>query len=317
MISIDIIIVNWNAGRQLYDCLKSITAIDCKGFELSRVVVVDNASTDGSIEDIQKLGLPLTLIRNAENRGFATACNQGAKGSTTDYLLFLNPDTRLFADSVSKPIHFMEGPENEKIGICGIKLIDDDGEVNRTCARYPTACMFFSKMLGLDRMFPRIFPSHFMTEWDHNENRVVDQVMGAFFLVRRSLSEKLRGFDERFFIYFEEVDFSFRASQIGWSSFYFADAKSYHRGGGSSEQVKAKRLFYSLRSRILYGHKHLGSFSATGLTLGTLFLEPFARLTLGIVRRSGKEILETLKAYMMLWSSGTKDLELSQRHVRI
>lgn len=300
--SLDIIIVNWYSGRQLKECLESIAATDRDGFVLSRVVVVDNASRDGSSDGLVFLGLPLYIIRNGENFGFGHACNQGAKGSEADYLLFLNPDTRLFKKSLRDSMFFIKQYENSHIGILGVQLVNGDGNVSKTCARFPKPSQIFSKIIGLNRLFPRVFPDHFMVEWDHKESREVDQVMGAFFLVRRSLFEELAGFDERFFVYYEEVDFSYRARQQGWQSFYLVDAQVYHKGGGTSEQVKDKRLFYSLRSRILYGYKHFNWFSASALMLGTLLLEPVSRVVLGVIHRSWKEISETLKGYALLWS---------------
>jgi len=302
MASLDIVIVNWNAGRQLRDCLESVAAADQTGFELRRVVVIDNASKDGSVDNLDDIEVPLSIVRNPENRGFGAACNQGAAGSLADYLLFLNPDMRLFKDSLSVPATFMERPENRQVGSVGIQLLDERGRVSRTCTRFPTPGRFFSKMVGLDRLFPAWFPSHFMFDWDHLESREVDHVIGAFFLVRRSVFEELSGFDERFFVYLEDLDFSFRAWQAGWRSFYLAEAQAYHKGGGTSEQIKARRLFYSLRSRILYGYKHFGHWAATGSMLGTLLLEPVARLALGAAHRSGQEMSETLKAYSLLWS---------------
>lgn len=301
---LDIIIVNWNSGTQLRECLESIIIAERSDFELSRVVVVDNASTDGSLEEIEKISLPLTIIRNAENRGFAAACNQGAKGSTTDYLLFLNPDTRLFPDSLSNPIRFMQHPKNKRIGICGIQLVDEDGNVARTCARFPIPSMFFSKMLGLDHLFPVHFHSRLMAEWDHTNSREVNQVMGSFFLVKRSLFASLGGFDERFFVYFEEVDFSLRAKAMGWNSFYLSGTQVYHKGGGTSGQIKATRLFYSLKSRIIYGYKHFICPYAVMLMLATLILEPFTRLAFALFNRSCVQAKYTLKAYAMLWRAG-------------
>ncbi|NPV29977.1 MAG: glycosyltransferase family 2 protein [Firmicutes bacterium] len=310
---LDIIIVNWNSGHQLQCCLNSILRADKESFIVERVVVVDNASTDGSAEGVEDFDLPLCLIHNIENRGFAAACNQGAKGSKADYLLFLNPDTCLFKDSLTKPLTFMEQKENRNIGILGIQLVDDNGQISHTCARFPTPGRFFSKMFGLDRLFPKLFPSHFMTEWDHREGRVVDQVIGAFFLVRRSIFEDLGGFDERFFVYFEDLDFALRARQAGWHNFYLADVQAYHKGGGTSEQVKATRLFYSLRSRILYGYKHFGWWSATGLMLGTLLLEPLTRIAWAVIRRSGRDIIETINGYFMLWRALPALLEATRK----
>ncbi len=302
--SLDIIIVNWNAGGQLRDSLESINnAANRDSFELSRVVVVDNASWDGSADGLEDLRLPLSVIRNTENRGFAGACNQGAKGSRADYLLFLNPDTHLYRDSLSKPLIFMEKTCSQGIGIVGIQLLDDNGEIAYTCARFPTPGRFVSKMLGLDRLFPHVFPSHFMSDWDHRESREVDHVMGAFFLIRCSIFKELNGFDEQFFVYLEDLDFSFRARQAGWRSFYFADAKAHHKGGGTSEKAKAMRLFYSLQSRIFYGYKHFGWWPATCLMMGTLLLEPLARFILSAFQRSIVEIKETSKGYSILWGN--------------
>ena len=303
MPNVDIIIVNWNSGKQLYSCLQSIEIVKIDNLTLGKVIIVDNASVDGSADNLQGLNLPLHIIRNKVNKGFAAACNQGAAISRADYLLFLNPDMRLFENSLSIPIAFMERSENQHIGIVGIQLVDGSGCVSRTCARFPTVKQFFAKMLGLDRLFPRVFPGHFMVKWDHKDSREVDQIMGAFFLVRRNLFEVLGGFDERFFVYFEEVDFSLRARQLGYSSFYLAEAQAYHKGGGTSEQVKDVRLFYSLRSRIIYGYKHFSWIAATILMIGTIIVEPLSRIVLGVAHRSGCEIAETCRAYRMLWGS--------------
>lgn len=297
----DIVIVNWNSGPQLRSCSESIGTARKDSFRLSRVVVVDNASADGSGENLGDFGFNLVVIRNETNRGFAAACNQGARGSDSDYLLFLNPDTRLFEDSLDKPIAFMEHPDNRKVGIVGIQLIDEQGRISRTCTRLPNPRQFFAQILGLDRIAPRLFQSHFMWEWDHEESRDVDHVMGSFYLIRRKIFEKLRGFDERFFVYLEDLDLSFRAHRLGWSSFYMADVKAFHKGGGTSEQIRSVRLFYSLRSRIFYSHKHFDLASATLLTLATLILEPLVRSIWSVVRLAFRELSETMQAYSILW----------------
>ena len=301
MTRLRIVIVNWNAGEQLRDCLCSIVQADKIGFELERVVVVDNASTDRSLYGIEALALPLEVIRNTENRGFAAACNQGAWGSNADYLLFLNPDTRLFANSLSAPIRFMESPDNQRVGICGIQLIDEAGAVARSCARFPTPGMFYAAMFGADRLLPRL--GHFMREWDHTTTREVDQVIGAFFLVRWQLFEFMGGFDEQFFVYFEEADFSLRARQAGWSSYYLASVSAFHKGGGTSDQVKAARLFYSLRSRLLYGFKHFSLPQAALLAAATLAIEPVTRLGFDLLRGALPAASETLSGYRMLYRS--------------
>jgi GT2 family glycosyltransferase len=298
-----VVIVNWNSGSYLQKCLDSIEITNREDFALDRVVIVDNASVDDSMANLNGIHLPLIVAKNQENLGFAAACNHGAKESTADYILFLNPDIGLFRDSLNAPMLFMELSGNEKVAIIGIQLVDDSGNVSPTCARFPTPGRLFAGVLGLDKLFAKRFSSHFMKEWNHGETRAVDQVMGAFFLVRRSLFENLSGFDERFFVYFEDLDFSYRAYQHGYRSIYLATVQAYHAGGGVSKQIKAKRLFYSLRSRILYCYKHFQWGKATGVLIGTLLIEPFTRLVWAFARASWIELAETVKAYALLWRS--------------
>lgn len=300
---IDIVIVNWNSGEQLLSCLTSISKTVAALQIISRVVVVDNASSDNSTQGIELVNLPITLIANRSNCGFAFACNQGAAFSTSKYLLFLNPDTELQSDTLSNAIGFMGDPQNRGVGIMGAQLLNESGNVSVTCSRFPTVGRFIYKIVGLDRLFPKFFKSHFMTDWDHMRCREVDQVMGAFFLIRRELFETLRGFDERFFVYFEEVDLSLRVWQAGWRSHYFPGAQAFHKGGGTSEQVKALRLFYSLRSRILYGYKHFSCLSATTLLIVSVVFEPLSRIAFCILNKSFEDVLNTIRGYVKLWIS--------------
>jgi GT2 family glycosyltransferase len=304
--SLDIIIVNWNSGHFLRQCLESIADCSQSGWELYRVVVIDNASTDSSIEGLETLNLPLVVTLNPVNRGFAAACNQGSRGSTAHFLLFLNPDTRLCPQSLRQAVTFLERQENDRVGILGIQLLNERGEISCSCARFPTIGHFLSKMLGLDRLFPRVFRPRYMVEHELGKNQIVDQVMGAFFLIRRSLFEALRGFDERFFLYFEEVDLSYRALSNGWMSYYLADAQAYHIGWGSSSQVKGERLYHSLRSRILYGYKHFSWHMATLLLLSTLVVEPITRVGRSLTQGSFQDVVDTFQGYLKLWGEAPR-----------
>ena len=300
--SLDIIIVNWNTGTLIRDCLKSIAQAQGECFRIERVVVVDNHSLDGSTEGLEDfLGQPISVLHNDVNRGFAAACNQGAAGTRADYLLFLNPDTRVFPDSLWHPMEFLEQEANVRFGICGVRHVDDSGAFSTSCARFPTLRIFFGQMIGLNRLFPTWFPSHLMLESECMGSREVDQIIGAFFLVRRSLFEALGGFDPRFFVYFEEVDFSLRARQAGFRSYYLATTTAYHKGGGSSQQVKAARLFYSLRSRLLYGFKHYSFFEAFTLAILTLTIEMAARLLAALGSMSISKLVETVQGYSALF----------------
>jgi N-acetylglucosaminyl-diphospho-decaprenol L-rhamnosyltransferase len=299
--SLDIIIVNWNSGHHLHQCLESIADCSQSGWELCRVVVIDNASTDSSLEGLKILNLPLVLTLNPVNRGFAAACNQGSRGSRAHFLLFLNPDTRLCPQSPGQAIAFMRRQENDRVGILGIQLLNEKGEISCSCAHFPTFGHFLGKMLGLDRLFPAVFRPRYVAEHDLGNNQIVDQVMGAFFLIRRSLFETLGGFDERFFLYFEEVDLSYRALLNGWMSYYLADARAYHIGWGSSSQVKGERLYHSLRSRILYGYKHFSWPMATLLFLSTLIVEPIARVGHSLAQGSFQDVVDTFQGFLKFW----------------
>ena len=294
---LSIITVNWNAGHQLLDCINSIQKFGAP--YVTQTIVVDNGSTDGSEKTIQDM-LGVKVILSGENLGFGKACNLGAQHAESEYLLFLNPDAALYSDSLPNALAFMQDPANVKVGICGVQLLDESGRLSRSCARFPSAFGFMAHALGLDRLFPRLSPA--MAEWDHAQTREVDQVIGAFFLVRREVFDVLGGFDERFFVYFEEVDFSRRAHNAGWRSVYLADAKAFHAGGGTSNQVKARRLFYSLRSRLLYSFKHFSIPAASTVLFVTLLIEPLARSVLALVRRSLPGFKETWAGYFMLWT---------------
>jgi N-acetylglucosaminyl-diphospho-decaprenol L-rhamnosyltransferase len=300
MANLDIVIVNWNTGTQLRACLQSLSSA-LLGFGLSEFhcIVVDNGSADGSADGLEGLPFPLKLIRNHENKGFAFACNQGAGQGDSEYILFLNPDCRLFPDSLEKVSHFLEEQGHEHIGIIGVQLVDGNGAIQRNVARFPTPKSLFHQMLGLDRLLPRRFPPHFITDWDYGETREIDQVPGAFFFVRRKVFEHLNGFDERFFMYYEDLDFSYRAVQAGWKSFYLADAQAVHFGGGASYQVKGKRLYYVLTSRALYVAKHFGFQSSLRIIFASWAVEFWGRIGWSFANRSENNFFETIQAYRM------------------
>jgi GT2 family glycosyltransferase len=291
------VIVNWNSGAQLRECLSSFAAAADDAVTLKRVTVVDNASTDGSCNALGET-LPLTLIHNDVNLGFAMACNQGAAGAAAEFLLFLNPDTRLMPGSLELPARYLGSPHHEAVGIVGIQLIDTDGKVARNTAHAPTARSMIGNSLGLDRVLPAWFPPHFASAWAHDETRVVDQVMGAFFFVRRAVFEELGGFDERFFVYYEDLDLALRARARGWSSVYLASARAFHRGQGTTHAATERRTFYFARSKLLFARKFFSPGAAFAVMAVTLLLEPVARMVAAPRSAGG-----TLRAFVRLWKA--------------
>lgn len=310
--SVRVIIVNWNSGTQLRECLESFAAVSDDRVSLESVTVVDNASTDGSCDALPKTTFPLELIRNAANRGFAAACNQGAAGAQADFLLFLNPDTRLLAGSLERPAAFLKAFENAEVGIVGIQLVDESGEVARNTARSPTPLSLAGNAIGLDKILPSRFPPHFVTDWAHDETRTVDQVMGAFLMIRRELFEALGGFDERFFVYFEDLDLAIRARSRGAKSVYLASAQAFHRGQGTTASAVGTRTYLFAKSRIIFARKHFSTGGAALVIAATLLIEPPAR-AVSALRNGPKSALEVLVAFAKLWANLPEILNAARR----
>lgn len=294
---IQIVIVNWNSGAWLGHCLASIA--EHGGMAVEKVVVVDNGSTDNSLP-ADTSGLPLEIIRTGANLGFSRACNLGAAEASAPYLLFLNPDAALHAGTLQAALGFMDSAEGGGVGVCGVRLVGEDGETQRHCARFPGVRSFLGAATGLDALLPRLFPPLILSESEHRESRPVDHVIGAFYLIRRPLFEELGGFDERFFVYLEDLDLSRRVWTAGRSVHYLAEAVAFHKRGGTSEQVKARRLYYALSSRLLYAFKHFRALGAWTVLGATMVIEPIARLVRALFRLAGREAGATLRAYGLL-----------------
>lgn len=307
--SLDIIIVNWNSGKLLEDCILSMEMLRNKSFHLEKIIVVDNFSTDNSILFLDryhtnKLPYELILVRNKNNCGFARACNQGATKSNADFLLFLNPDTRLFPDSLENVMSFSIN-KNPLPGIVGVQLVDENNQPMKTCRYFPTKSRRLAEITGFSKIAKRTGIK--MVFWNHNDTREVNQIMGAFFLVISDCFGELKGFDERFFMYYEEVDFCKRSQEAGYKCLFYSDSKVFHLGGGSSRNVKDKSLFYFLRSWILYQEKHHGKVGKILSILIVIFEYLPRRLNLRIKNRSS-EIADLNSAYAYLIRELKKNL---------
>ena len=291
---LDIVIVNWNSRLQLAACLRSLSQSGLP--KDASIVVVDNSPQREIPEHISGTP-PFTILHPEKNLGFSGGCNLGAPQGNAQYILFLNPDILFPMGSMQKLIAYIQAdklPENT--GIIGVQLLNTDGSIQKNVARFPVFCDFFPRMLGLDRAFPQLFKPHYLKDMDYSQNQLVDQVPGAFFLVKRELIKTLGGFDERFFMYYEDVDFSYRTHLQGWDTLYLSEISVQHAGGGTTEQIKGKRLFYSLRSRVLYAGVHFGRVRAVALIFGILVLEFPARLIRALIRFSLDELSAAIKA---------------------
>lgn len=264
MLDLGIVIVNWNTRDLLRECLRSVQA--SQGDFTCRVVVVDNASSDGSA-DMVRAGFPdVALIASAENEGYPRANNRGlralgfAQGCADEdaprYALALNPDTVLPPGALGEMLAYMDA--DATIGVAGPKLVLPDGSLDLACRRsFPTPEISFYRMVGLSRLFPRSrrFGRYNLTYLDPDVETEVDSVVGAFMLVRRAAIQQVGLFDETFFMYGEDLDWAFRIKQAGWKVMYNPRVTVTHvKRAASRQSRRAQREFY--RAMLLFYRKH-------------------------------------------------------------
>jgi GT2 family glycosyltransferase len=308
----DVVTVNWNAGRQLADCIRSVQTVD--GDAVARFIVVDNGSTDTSLNDLPDWD-KLTVDRAGVNLGFGRGCNRGAAQGDAPYILLLNPDTRLSEGAITTAIEFLESQEGQNYGIASVMLRDDSGAVTRNAARFPTLGTFANIIFLLDRISRRRFPPLHLSDFDHCSSRPVDHVQGAFYLIRRPLFEALGGFDDEFFVYYEDLDLSRRAALAGGPCYFLADTFAWHRGGGTSHQVKARAYFYSVDARLTYAQKHFSRAASALHTLLTFTIEPFTSVIWNLYRHRGRQVRPLVAAYLMLFQALPRILTRRVRRV--
>ncbi|MEX1202922.1 MAG: glycosyltransferase family 2 protein [Ferruginibacter sp.] len=297
---IDIVIVNWNGGELFKNCINSIILNDNTNL-VKRIIIIDNHSSDDSISALP-VNEKILVIQNAENFGFSRACNQGFKLCNSPYILLLNPDTRLFESTLQDCLDFMNNRAD--VDILGCQLLEDSGKITKSCARFPTPLRMCFDAIGLSKIAPGIFtPGTLMTDWDHNENRFVNQVMGAFMFIKADIFDKLGFFDERFFVYYEELDFSKRLADSGGLSFYSTEIKAIHIGQGTTRAMRGFSLFLNLRSKLQYAKKHFSTLGYISVWACTFFIEPFSRFFLLLCTLRFKEIKAMVKGYRLLISS--------------
>lgn len=249
-----IVIVSYNTGERLRRCLQSIFASQTK--YQYEVWVVDNASTDGSAGLVKKEFPQVHLIENEGNLGFAKANNQAILQSNGRYVLLLNSDVEVESDTFDNMISFMDN--NATVGICGCKVLKDDGTLDLACRRsFPDLGSALFRLTGLSFLFPKSkWSSYNLTYLPEDEICEVDSVMGAFLLIRRSLIEKIGLLDENFFMYGEDLDWCYRAKESGFKVMYVPITSVIHHKGSSSRKLPDKALYEFHRAMQLFYQKH-------------------------------------------------------------
>jgi len=223
---LSIIILNYKTRGLLKQCLKGIRLFNLPlKYE---IIVVDNASNDGTAEMMKEEFKEVKFIQSEFNRGFSAGNNLGIKEARGKYLLLLNPDIAVLNNAIFKMYQFMEA--NPKIGLAGPKLLNPDGTIQMSVKRFPSfwAHLYRRTPLGKLPFARRVIREYLMMDWDHKDSRPVDWVLGGSMIVRREALDKVGLLDERFFLYFEDVDWCRRFWQAGWQVYYIAEAEMVH-----------------------------------------------------------------------------------------
>lgn len=318
---VSVCIVNWNTEELIINC---ITSLQKKTSGVSyEIIIVDNNSSDGSVEMVRQRFPYCKLIASNKNNGFSKGNNLGFREANGKYILFLNPDTILSTNALLGMFQFMES--SPETGAVGCKLLNQDGSIQFTCARtFPTLRNQFCYMMLLNRIFPRskIFSTIEMGYWNHKDSRYIDCVSGACLFARKLIIEEMKGFDERIFMYAEEVDLCYRIIKKGWKIYYLATEEIYHLEGQSSKK-RAQKYFSTLAQREsnrYYFLKHFGKLYAWVYTLIVLF-GSFLRLIVMLasifdfrknrLRIQDKKYIFVKYFSLLLWSMGLKKAQKS------
>ncbi len=252
---LSVIILTHNTRDLLRDCLLSIAA----GVQsiIVEIIVVDNASADGTPEMMRREFPAVRNIFNQENLGFTRGNNIGIEASSGKYVLLLNSDTRILNGALDSMVRFME--ENPECGILGPKLLNEDGSLQFSCRRFPSYhTALFNRYSIFTRLFPenRFSQAYLMTDESHAEIREVDWVSGAALMARRAAFEKVGLLDERFISYSEDVDWCYRMHESGWKVCFLPDAQIYHYIGRSSSKYPFRCILIRHRSMYQFYRKH-------------------------------------------------------------
>lgn len=271
---VSVCIVNLNAKKHLGPCIESLElALNGLSFE---TILVDNNSRDGSSNFIESTFPNITLIQNKRNEGYTYAMNQALSQSSGKYVLLLNPDSTCEPNSINKLIQFMD--TNRTTGICGPKVVNEDGTFQKSCRRgIPRPQAVFSYFLGLSAKFPmdERFTGYHLNHLDENEIHEVEAVSGSCSVFRRTVMEDIGLLDEQYFAYQEDSDYCFRAKEKGWKISYFPESIINHIGGeGGANSVPFRAIFEWHRSYYLLYQKHFAkdySFLFNLLYSGVMF----------------------------------------------
>jgi hypothetical protein len=249
-LDVSVIIASWNTRDILRDCLQSV--YQQGGNVCLKVIVVDNASKDGSAEMVAVEFPQVQIIRNPDNRGFAAANNQGIAVAEGRYILLLNPDTVVLDQAIAKAVAFADA--RPEVGIVGCRTIFPDGRLQYNCYTFPSLLNLALKLSRLSRTFRRnrFFGRYRLTWWDYNSVRQIDAVAGCFMLARRQAIDEVGLMAEQYFMYSEDTDWCWRFRRKGWRTMYTPDPCIIHLRDASGSQAPAEMNLWYRRSLLMF-----------------------------------------------------------------
>jgi GT2 family glycosyltransferase len=288
---ISVIIVNWNTKDLLKNCLSSIyQTINNLTFE---IIVVDNASSDGSLAMLEQDFPDVLKICNQKNKGFGAANNQAFTVMKGKYALLLNSDTVLNPDAINKIWTFCEGFPKSAI-VCG-QLLNANGSKQNSIAAFPSLLTLATNSPLLEYLLPKQFPSK---RYEHKEPLEVDSAIGACMMIRKKALDEVGFFDERYFFFFEETDLAYAMRRAGWKTYHIPDAYIYHLQGQSIGNNVASRIeFYRSRYQFLrkwhsrFYYCLASGFILTRLVVNCLFSSIAAILALGLSKKQRQRMI--------------------------
>jgi len=275
MLDLSIVIVSWNTKSLLINCLESI-AQQTGSFKVE-VVVVDNASSDGSPEKAASQFPDVKLVVNKDNLGFARANNIGIEQTSGRYIALVNSDVVLLPECIEKLIGFMD--QHPGVGVVGPRILNSDGIVQPSSRKFPTflSCVF--RTFALDRLFPQSagFKESFLVDHGPRNALKVEVVSGCFLMARREAVDQIGLLDEDFFIYAEDIDWCKRFHLAGWDLALYSGAEAIHRDGASSSRSPVRFYVEMRKANLHYWEKHHGITGKTYYMI-LMFVHHFVRI---------------------------------------
>lgn len=288
--TVSVIIVSWNAREYLMQCLASLSQAYRSPLE---IIVVDNASSDGSADSVASSYPNVRLIRNSENVGFARANNIGFSLSTGRYLCFINSDVKVLPNCISRLVDFCQ--EHRDVGMVGPRIIGGDGKLQRSCRGFPSVWNMLCRAFALDTFFPKsaMFTGYSLSHWSQDSLRPVDILSGCFWLVRREALAQVGLLDELFFMYGEDMDWCKRFWTHGWPVVFVPSAEAIHYGGASSANSPVRFYIERQRADLQYWKKHHSYLEVVSYQLVSclhLLLRAIGYSVASILKRSAREV---------------------------